>query len=271
MALPARPTKGQVNAFDTFEGWAAGVSALAEAALPVKGSLGTLDLNTVRASGIYFQQTAGSAALDKNYPVVALIGVLEVVETTNTVLQRWTITQEGSVPATRGVYERSSRNSSMTWTPWTFISSQRIDLTVGRAFYSWDHVAQREQLDARSDTGVYDVLDLLKNGWTAVAFQLARYAGYQVEMRIVGLSGAAATSGVIATLPTGFQIGSTGAGPRGLVINPAGVVTGRIQLGSDINANSLTVSGDVTLLWRTNQQWPTVEPSTTKVGTIPNL
>lgn len=138
----------------------------------------------------------------------------------------------------------------------------------GRTTSIYDAANNRWQV-IDCDTGSRDVSTILKPGWTATAFQITRFAGYLVELRIIGLSGSGASTGVVATLPPGFQVGSTGAGPRGIVVNAAGVVTGRLQVGSDINANSLTVNGDVTMMWRTNQARPIVTDFPL-IGSIPN-
>ena len=244
------------------------ISTLENKTFPIIGQIGNVHLNTLTSPGIYRQTNSAYATPENGFPAGGHRWIIEVILWDNGApMQRLTPTTGTS--EMRGNYHRrivSTANG--TWSPWYFIPSQRVDESAGRAVYTWDDLNNREQL-IYGDTGTRDIAALLKNGWTATAIQLTRFSGYVVELKIVGLGGSP-TAGTIMTLPPGFQLGTTGAGPRAPVVNSSGVLTGRLQVGSDINANSFTVNGDVTMMWRTNQAWPSVLPGTL-VGSIPNL
>lgn len=282
MALPARPTKGQVNAFDTFETWGTAVSALAEAALPIKGTLGTADLNSIITPGIYFQSNGANSTLERNYPAQGLAFTVVVLPSAGA---PGFVTQEAMVNAggyvAKGKFARSVISAG-SFSPWQFISSQRVDTTAGRAFYKWDHQNNREQLDATSDTGWRQVLnpgDILDMPNLA---GFLRRTGYDVTFAIGETAAGTAPAGArtIFTAPTGFRFTSLGPIPSyatGDVVNPGtgallnsvlkvpSVASAIVQLDVVVGARH---AGSVS--WKTLDSWPTILPGTA-VGNIPNL
>lgn len=75
-----------------------------------KGTLGTVDLNTVTASGVYHQNANANATSAPNYPV-GQAGMLEVLESGSFLYQRYTSYQVGNEVYTRSRY-------AGTWSAW---------------------------------------------------------------------------------------------------------------------------------------------------------
>ena len=122
----------------------------------------TTDLNSVTTPGVYRQSTATDLRA-LNYPNVSSLGVLRVYTTTNTILQEFTVTTD-ALQAARGMYMRRMIVSTGSWTAWSFIASQRVDQTAGRAIYIWDDLNNREQL-IYGDTGQRSLSSLLSSVW----------------------------------------------------------------------------------------------------------
>lgn len=201
MALPARPTKGQVNAFDTFDTWAAAVGSLADTAFPIKGNLGTQHLDTVVAEGTYFQHQAVNATLANGYPVAGgtcVASVARRADDNNLVQKIVLIGAMGS--AGRGEFQRV--RVSGAWQGWQFLPAQRVDTTAGRVFYTWDQVNNREQL-TYGDTGWRDISLLFQNNWSGQAF--IRRFGATVELILGTVNSAAATDYPFLAIPDGFK------------------------------------------------------------------
>jgi hypothetical protein len=115
------------------------------------------DANTVLTPNLYSHGVATTAA--SNVPILGIAGhlfVYNINRQTTLVTQVWK-----PFPHTQGV-ERWGRGeytrmlNSQTWSPWRFTPSQRVDNSAGRAIYTWDDTANREQL-VYGDTGLRNI------------------------------------------------------------------------------------------------------------------
>jgi hypothetical protein len=231
-------------------------------------SLGTADLNTITADGIYRQATTANATLAANYPLANTIGVLYVNQASGALYVQQTFYPMASTPA-RSFYTRVMSNG--VWQPWRAYGSQRVDQAAGRAMYTWDDVNQREQL-FYGDTGVRRIETLFINGWTAAIASLRRTNSI-VQLGLYNVSPSAQTAPTAYTLPSGFRPAGfggnicfptrEGSNWSVLVVNGAGDVQP-----STVALNSI---GAIHLLtWSTADAWPTTLPGSAS-GSIPNL
>lgn len=254
--------EGTANAAAT-KSYADAIKATADAALPVKGALGTLDLNGARADGVWTQDNGANGTLARNYPFEGFAGSVERVSVGSR-------KREVAVPTAgnangRGVYVRSFNATS--WSSWVFVPSQRVDNSAGRAVYTWDPTANREQL-VYGDTGERALtLPAELTGASVLVMALSRQTGF-VTFNLQGLTCAAGS--VIATLPPGFRpprlrryaISLATGLTASLSIAPSGAVT-------VTQALAVGAEGNFETTWRTFESWPTVLPGTAS-GTIPN-
>lgn len=234
------------------------------------------DLDTVINPGVYTQMNTSSASLENHYPIVNGGGILEVYELSTINggrrMQRFTV-QSGAADFMRGVYQR--RQWEGKWTPWQFISTQRVDQTAGRAIYTWDDVNNREQL-IYGDTGPRNIEDLLSPDFTGRAFTRRSGATVQVWGEITPADSVDVTSEVpilTQALPNGFNPSSVAwvrtpfrvsAGDKDVhfrVANPVHVRSFAGTWGSNTSARFL-------LSWMTTDTWPTILPGTAS-GSIP--
>lgn len=236
---------------------------------PTMINLGTTDLNAVTYPGTYLQPSTSQTTFARNYPIESVTGVLEVSSSSSilaVVVQRFTVSG-GNWGAVRGIHTR--RLTGGVWGAWTFIPQQRVDNTAGRAMYTWDDTANREQL-FYGDTGWRGVTGPLLNGWTMGSYRIRR-VGSVVSFVIGSLNGSAATSSQFETLPAGFQPYSTegftlffeGNSPTSVYRAYVGS-SGQMTTGTPIPA--VNIGG--TMTWLTSQAWPTTLPGTA-LGGVP--
>jgi hypothetical protein len=262
-------TETVANAAAT-KSYADGIKTTADAALPVKGVLGDISLDTIVTPGIYFLQNSAYATLANGYPIAGGSWSIKVLPSNTAagtgVLQKVTSVWD-SVNGARGVFQRYRKAPTDPWEPWRFLPSQRVDATAGRAIYTWDHLNNREQL-IYGDTGRRDISALLINGWAGSLF--IRRQGYTVTLECEGLNGSAATADAFLSNIVGFTAqGSV----RGLLHTAAATPT--LKRVSEASGN-LAVAGSTTtahygvVTWNTSQAWPTTLPGIAS-GTTPNV
>lgn len=271
MALSPRPTKGQVNGYDKFEAWATDVERLAEAALPIKGALGNVNLNTLLEPGVYRQSVSANATTANGFPFDNHTWVIEVFNwDVGAPMQR--LTPITGTSGMRGFIERRIVNSAQgVWGSFVFVPSQRIDTTVGRAIYLWDNVNHREQLDSSSSSGWRDLTALLSNGWSADKFFVQR-VGYELQIAAQNLKTTGGNTQLIASpLPIGFR--PTAALNSSSVVRIAGIPLILHENGF-IYAKSTSAATSTDLEFSTKapvlSAWPVTAPGT-PIGSIPNL
>lgn len=239
---------------------------VADRAVP-KGSevTGITDANDLITTAVH--RVISPTTLENNFPVAGTYGVLEVIERdfSGSVMQRY-FSMSGLGSGT-GFWVRL-RISSGVWKEWSFYPQQRINKTAGLALYTYDPQANREQR-FYGDTGVRDITALFPE-ITSGAVRISRQ-GLMVSLTLndVVLGG---QTGVVAltALPAGFWPANT----ENAVVTATSVAfaRGQVQTTGVIRFLSLTNSSIVngTLIWRTNQTWPTTLPGTA-IGTIPQL
>lgn len=187
---------GSATAAQTAQTGAEAARDLALAGQFAGASLGTANLNTILTAGVYFQTTTGNATLAMNYPRESALGTLTVTRTgSSTTVQEYRPT---TGLLAKGVYIRRHVTSSGLWTAWSFIPTQRVDQTAGRAIYTWDDVNNREQL-IYGDTGWRELT--LENGWAGSV--RARRIGSTVDVVCTTL--VAGSSTLITPLGSGFR------------------------------------------------------------------
>lgn len=240
---------------------------------PASIELGTVDLNAVTLAGSYRQRTPAEATTARNYPIANARVVLEVIPIESNLLeQRLTIVQ-GHTSAMRGHYVR--RNAYGTWEPWVFFASQRVDQTAGRAIYTWDDVAGREQL-IYGDTGWRNVTNDLVNQFGVTSSFALRRVGNRVIYYIEGITrGAGSPSQVAYVAPAGFKPFTSSGSARGLLHTASSPVTAyRVRADNnnpDVNID-VPIGGPAlygTVEWITHDAWPSVLPGVA-VGGVPN-
>lgn len=285
MALPPRPALGastKATNFDVIEAWMIDVGNKADNALPVKGALGSADLNTITTPGVYYQSNGALATLALNYPAAGRACTVEVFPSA---AAAGFVTQEAMVSAggyvASGKYVRSTTAAGV-FSEWRFIPSQRIDTTAGRAFYTWDHVNNREQLLPTSDTGWRQVIAAGDVADMPTLVGYLRRVGYHVTFAVGESAVGSATAGskTIYTLPSGFRFSPPSTVPSyavGGLVNPGtgldiagglkvpSITTGQVFL--DVNSTARHAG---LVSWETLDAWPTSLPGTA-AGTIPNL
>lgn len=225
----------------------------------LNNTLGTAHLDTITAAGTWSQGTGSNVTQANGYPVTSNNPViLEVIPMGSWIEQRLTFISSAAISA-RGHWVRVKTSA---WQPWQYVSPQRTDKTAGIAIYTWDEVAQREQL-IYGDTGWRDISGLLVNGWTATTLTLRRTT-YSTEVRATGLNPAAATSSTPFTLPSGFASWNSVADAVVLAWVTA-AKTWRVSMGSSVAiAGWATTDPAVSLTAKfdTTSAWPTVNPGT---------
>lgn len=269
------PWKAARDAYDTtLENAIVQVETTANAALPIKGDLGTASLDTITTPGIYFQGSSANATPANGYPV-ARPGVLKVSpNASGNVLHEYTYEQGG--------YSLSTKRWkwSGSWNTWRLDAINRIDQTAGRAMYTWDNLSNREQLfyadtgwrnvTAASDPGLYNAFFAVGVTELAALPLLIRRVGYKVFARVgvdktatgnVTCSGAfPAGFGVVSGVATPSYASNSAAEIVRVFPTPTGIIYQRPSAATGC-------SGMVE--WFTDDPWPTALPGTA-FGTIPN-
>lgn len=244
--------------------------------VPVGVLLGTQDLNTVTAAGVYGQANGANSTLARNYPINAAGGILEIiyVQAGTHLIQRYTVTA-GANPAGRGFYERRLFNS--TWSAWQYVASQRVDQTAGRAIYTWDDVNGRDQL-IYGDTGWRDIATLGNSTDLTITILRVRRVGYTVFIAFDVTPVSATVAGtelLVLNLPVGFTIDAP------VILRKQYMDTQNIQRLIRVNAGALLLSTQLAAMnpgnalrfyesFSTTAAWPTTLPGNAS-GTIPNL
>lgn len=271
MSLPPLPGMGattKAENYDKITAWANAVGALALNALPIKGALGGTHLDTLTGPthvGIY-QQNSSANTVDKGYPEQTACSVeILPVGLSSGVIQR--VTTSTAVPR---VYVRRYEGSAFTG--WQFLPSLRVEETVGRAFYTYDHINKREQLDATSDSGLWRIElnpEVQYNG--IVDFQRK---GYDVtaEINISGLiAGQTSWNGTLVSIPAGFAptniyYKDTFRTSTGILLD-IGQVDGKITITGAGTGTSGVLRCRIG--WPVTAAWPATPPPGNQVGSVP--
>lgn len=230
--------------------------------------LTNVSLNTIVTPGVYRAVDQANSTLANDYPIANMLGFVEVLGHVGNISQRVTI-QGGATGFMRTSVSRR-RTAAGVWDAWRFTPAQRIDKTAGLAIYTWDEQAAREQL-FYGDTGWRDISGLLVNGWAAASLSLRRTT-YDVEVRVTGLSPAAATGSTAFTLPTGFA-GWNGVADARAVVWVSGTKSWLAAMGSTVQIAGWSAAdgpSHFTAKFTTGLSWPTSLPGT-PLGTVPNL
>lgn len=241
--------------------------------------LGTTDLNTVTTPGIYGQSSAttiSNQGSTLNYPPTLPTGargrfVMTVMNWggNSAVLQIINTIGTSTLPGLTFTRYLEPNNPPSAWST---DAAQRVDTTAGRAIYTWDDRANREQL-SYGDTGKRIINDMI-NPELGVAVAKMRRTGSTVELHIQlnkpsGLTGAKVNI-LNEGLPQGFRNQHT-------IVNMMGGGTGK-QYTIDYNGMSMHM-GDITapaaaifihVMFTTTDPWPTSLPGTAD-GNVPNL
>lgn len=160
--VPERGEKGEPGGFNTGT------------------NLGTSDLNMVITPGLYRQASTG-ATLERNYPIAGRAYSLVVYPSGSTLVQvAYPFSGVNNNETGRVQYERVGTGDS--WSPWRAFASQRVDNSAGKAIYTWDDVAGKEQL-IYGDTGSRSML--LPN--TTDQYAYIRRVGSIVELHATAL------------------------------------------------------------------------------------
>lgn len=243
----------------------------------------TTDANSLVTPGVYFQSSGSTLTL--NWPIAAK-GLLYVYGLAGSLHQEFTVFSALASTASKVRYMRDQLTAT-TWSAWQAYTAQRVDNTAGRAIYTWDDAANREQL-IFGDTGWRGIESMLfadNFAPTADGTGKARIrrVGNQVHLvlRLKPSDVLAAknspknsTSVVLIDIPAGFrETPST----YGLAF------TGTVQVGSSLevigigavnSVGQLKVAGTSTTPWRAGEiisasltwpcegAWPTELPGT---------
>jgi hypothetical protein len=238
--------------------------------------LGTADLNTITAPGIYRQNSSANATLAANYPSAPNGGAWELrVTTSNPVASAAGLVQRmvrtWSSDAGRGEWIRTKAAANGSWSLWRFIATQRVDKTAGIAIYTWDDIALREQL-VYGDTGKRDVSALLA-GVTATTALLWR-VGPLCTLYVSGMTTPEPFTPIYVP-PTGFRGASETFTSFRENVNTGAMVTYR-ALSGGVDATTKPANPVATWRWSGTASWTTTDPWPTTlpgnpVGAIPNL
>lgn len=227
----------------------------------------------VGGSFCYNVQTT-DATLALHYPQEGVGGIVlsyERMGTASGLQEYWP-----AASASRGSLFFRRIRVNTAWQPWKVYGSQRVDNTAGRAVYTWDDIANREQL-IYGDSGWRDVTALVSPTYTATKVTLRR-VGMQVTLNFDGLKSTTETgNSTFMNMPAGFGTDLTnglgnlryglatelsGANPR--IISPEPNSSGMRFL-----SYTTGVALHGSLIYYTRDPWPTSLPGTA-VGTIPN-
>lgn len=229
-------------------------------------ALGSADLNTIVASGVYIQ----TSAIGSNYPVGSPLGTLIVHRNLagTRIVQYFhshNINFAGRVTFMRGYVDG-------VWRPWTTLASQRVDQTAGRAIYTWDDVNHREQL-VWGDTGLRQIT--ADNGYVG-AVNLRRVGNLVTCTATISRPPGGSLNGIFLTaVPAGF-----GPDVTSWVYQPVRHNSGTgwfsfyrkntelsfVDSTGDVDGSQVRFSSS----WSTLQAWPTTLPGVAS-GSIPNL
>lgn len=253
-------------------------------------SLGTRDLNTVTAPGIYYQgSTSAAMTLSLHYPPMvdyagSSRGVLTVKSWSGgtAVIQEYTRIGRGAEGANqpRVVYTRYNEGTDK-WSPWTPFVSSRVDNTAGRVVYMWDEQANREQM-VYGDTGNRNISEFLNPSFQAPdavdRVNIRRVVNtVTFTLRIkpsAALVGASKSENrlVMDQLPQGFREGPTSYGNSyiGSGSAPLSMLAfGATNTNGDLRVRGMSgdtwKAGEIIALvatWMTNEPWPTTLPGT---------
>lgn len=243
---------------------AGNVRGLAGSIVPWGTSLGSLDLDTVTAPGMYRQDNNNQATVERHYPLAGTQGILEVLTdpSASNLMQRWT--SLANAGALQGHYIR--RRTAVAWGAWVFFAKQRVDKAAGLAIYTWDDQAQREQL-VYADSG----LRTINTELAATAGNVyIRRRSYEVTVSFVNTVLPAINVYLdLPALPSGWraQVNSN------TVVLVNGIPQRLVAISNGImrvygqSATPVTVDGTIT--FTTNNGWPALIGAAN--GGIPNL
>jgi len=244
------------------------VNAFERRLLPYGVDLGTAELNDLTTPGVYRQANSAQATVARGYPIELSAWVIEVSSSGPAagVLQRATSVWLSGV-AGRGYWQRIRQAEGTAWTAWRFVASQRIEKTAGLVIYTWDDVANRDQL-VYGDTGYRNITADL--ALTAGAAYLRRTT-YEVE--IVMTDFALDATGVVdlPALASGFR---PPANVNFAAFNNVGALrafmgsTGALRM---YGAGAVGTTHNLSVRYSTKDPWPTTLPGTATFGAIPNI
>lgn len=234
----------------------------------------TTDLNTVKTGGTYYTNYGSgdlsySNAQTLNYPPLSSgawgaglgRGVLHVSTWgTGQAVQEYISVGSNTIP--QSVYRRTGYANS--WSKWYSYTAQRVDNTAGRAIYTWDDAANREQL-IYGDTG-----------WRSIPLE-NNYVGTLNIRRtnhIVSLRGqikrppGVSFNGTFLTAPTGFESDSPSWCYFPVKHNGNNTWFSILRKGTvELVFDGASGDGDghetrFEISWATNRPWPTTLPGT---------
>lgn len=232
----------------------------------ISRDLGTVDLDVVVIPGQYRQTDGANATTTKHYPIEGPVGILEVFSWTgansNSVVQRYTPT--GGPNAGKGVFQRRWNGS---WNTWTFLSSQRVDQTAGRAIYDWDPINSREQL-TYGDTGKREMSP--PSEWTGAWYLRRQHAVVWVSGSLQPVDRSTSPAAVL-TLPPGFVRPGSWTTRQAFNTQTGAVsqITDRLNAISISNPGGTAGALSFDFTFMTDQGWPASLPGVAS-GSIPN-
>lgn len=225
--------------------------------------LGTSDLNTIVAPGLYKQGTSSGAnsPLTANYPYQGGYGVLMVTANGTDIVQTFYGQSYSGALDARIIYNRNRSNG--VWSPWRIQRSSRMDQAAGRALYVWDDLNNREQL-VYGDTG-WRICSVI-NGWTGT-LQMRRIGG--VVYCTGSLDGVNYTTDHFLAPAVGFRpmdssyVGTVSNGAQSHA-RSIGYAAGDLYV-----AQGAKTSYFMSFSYPTTDAWPTILPGSA-FGSIPN-
>lgn len=130
--------------------------------------------------GLFRQPNGANSSVALGYPHEKFSGIIKSTNWGATeIIQEATPIPLSVTTGIVGTYQRGYRSG--WWSGWAFIPKQRVDNTAGRAIYTWDDTAEREQL-IYGDTGERDVSALLSD---ATGTAIMRRRGYNVVIDLI--------------------------------------------------------------------------------------
>lgn len=266
--------------FKTYQTWDEGKNIWETTSGPGGGVTGAhlnkLHLDTITTAGNYRQTQGPDATLAQGYPVPS-VGILNVrtrIPSSETygpsVVQEYSPIFGVPTSESRVLYRRTQ--TGKVWQPWRAFSSQRVDNTAGRAIYTWDDTANREQL-IYGDTGKRIINNLINPELGAAPVAKMRRTMYDVELHIQ-LNKPSGLQGKVPILSEGLPVGFRN---QHTIVGYAGGASGKQYtldyLGAGMSLGDMPTTATalfIMLKFSTTDPWPTTLPGTAD-GSIPNL
>ena len=226
---------------------------------------GNVDFNTITVPGKYRFEGLGTPL--NAPPLGGMYGYMEVSYNGSGRLMQ-TVYGGASGEIGRVIFQRGLAGG--TWYGWYRYSSTKIDKTAGIAIYTWDHLAQRDQL-TYGDTGWRDVTALIAQGMTSGGTVYVRRNNSLVTFEMNNWAPSASGGVTLLTLPAGFIPNINLYMP---FIHGASRTLRSMFIGNtgSLGINNVATAGETysaSIQWQTNDAWPATLPGTA-IGTIPN-